>query len=175
MSTSRHEIKEYAPSEDTMVKNREELPNAAPVAELMGTEFEKSEQNLFEQVSDFFDNIGNNIYNEHLGDIRLSRSGARDDIAHGVGRLKAATFKAVPDVLEKGAIINYAENHKGHKYDTAIIAAPVNVNGKRHYVAAVVRRDKNLSQRNASQRFYLHEVYTNKKTSELFKSVRGLL
>jgi hypothetical protein len=104
MGTDGHKIKEYTPSEDVMVKNREELPNAKSVAELTGTEFEKSEQNLFEQVSDFFDSIGNNIYNEFLGDIRLSRSGARDDIAHGVGRLKAnkktsEQFKSVRGLL----------------------------------------------------------------------------
>jgi hypothetical protein len=142
---------------------------------LTGKEFEKGEKNLYNQVSEYFDSIGNSVYNKELGDIGLTRHGVRDDIAHGMGGLKAATFKAVPDVLENGEIISYTESHKGRGYDTAIIAAPVNIGGDRHYVVAVVRRDKKQARRSITQRFSLHEVYTDKKTSGLFETVRHLL
>jgi len=168
-------IREFTPNEEAMAKNRENLAQANSVAELTGNEFGKSETGLFDQVSNYFDSVGNSVYNEELGDIGLSRRGVRDDIAHGVGRLKAITFAAVPDVLKNGTIISYTENHKGRGYDTAIIAAPVNIGDSRHYVAAVVIRSYVESDNVDSQRFYLHEVHSDKKTSELFKTVWHLL
>jgi len=130
---------------------------------------------LFDQVSDYFGSVGNSVHNEKLGDIGLSRNGIRDDIAHGVGRLKAIAFAAVPNVLERGTIISYTENHKDRGYDTAIIAAPISIGDNRHYVATVVNRKRSKSEVTSSQQFYLHEVYSNKKTSELFKTVAHLL
>jgi len=168
-------IREYAPNEETIAKSRENLTRAKPVAELTGNEFEKGETDLYTQVSDYFDSTSNSVHNEELGDINLTRSGARDDIAHGVGRLKAITFAAVPDVLKNGVIIHYSENHKERGYDSAVFAAPVNIGGNRYYVAAVVNRSHIKPDKIDSQRFYLHEVYSNKKTSELFKSVEHLL
>jgi len=168
-------IKEYTPNEEAMAKSRENLTRTKPVAELTGNEFEKSETDLYTQVLNYFDSICNSIHNEELGDINLTRSGARDDIAHGVGRLKAIAFAAVPDVLRNGVIIDYAENHKGRGYDSVIFAAPINISGNRHYMATVVNRSQIKPGKIDSQRFYLHEVYSNKKTSELFKSVEHLL
>jgi len=168
-------IRRYTPNEEVMAKGRKNLVWAKSVAELTGNEFAKGETSLFDQVSDYFGSVGNSVYNEELGDVGLSRNGIRDDIAHGVGRLKAITFAAVPNVLEHGTIISYTENHKGRGYDTAIIAAPVNIGGNRHYVAAVVNRNRGKSGETSTQQFYLHEVYSNKKTSELFKTVAHLL
>jgi hypothetical protein len=168
-------IKIYTSNERDMIKNRNGLVQAKVVAELTGNEFERDEKKLRVQVREYFDSIGNCAYNDKLGDIGLTHQSVRDDIYHGYGRLKAATFKAIPNVLKNGEIINYAENHKNRGYDTAIIAAPVNIAGKRHYVAALIRRDINQAPKNISQRFTLHEVYTDKKTSRLFESVRHLL
>jgi len=56
-------IKEYIPNEEAIAKSRENLAQAKPVAELTGNEFGKGETNLFNQVSDYFDNMGNSVYN----------------------------------------------------------------------------------------------------------------
>lgn len=69
----------------------------------------------------------------------------------------------MPEVIQDGKIIHYTENHKDRGYDTYIIAAPIYVRSEktgelaRQYVGAVVKRDGN------SQRFYLHEVMTEKE------------
>ena len=79
----------------------------------------------------------------------------------GYGKVNAYT--AVPEVIQDGKIIHYTENHKNRGYDTYIIAAPIYVRSEktgelaRQYVGAVVKRDGN------SQRFYLHEVMTEKE------------
>ena len=86
-----------------------------------------------------------------LGSVILDRRGVKSDIAHGIGRAKAATFAAVPAVIQQGRQIDYQQNWKGRGYDTYVFAAPVELAGKPTYVAAVVRSG-------ADNRFYLHEV-----------------
>lgn len=169
MDKQAQNITKYVPEEAEMAENRKHLSVTKPVTLLTGKEFTKGETPLLEQVAEYFQSINGQVKNDLLGDIALTRNGIKADLLHGFGRLKAITFKAVPDVLKDGAIINYIENHKGRGYESAIIAAPVNVAGERHYVAVVVNRNRN------SQVFYLHEVYESNKRAELFKSVSGLL
>lgn len=130
-----------------------------PVAEVSGTEFGKGEKDLITQVTEFFDSIGNNVYNPQLGDIMLTRRGAKSDVAHGIGRKKAAAFAAVPDVLKNGYVIDYQVDWKGRNYDTAVVAAPITIAGE-PYIAGVV-----LTRANSENRFYVHEVLTEKGTA----------
>ena len=81
----------------------------------------------------------------------LDERSIKNDIAHGIGRAKAITFAAVPDVIANGQQIDYQENWKGRGKDSYIFAAPVVFGNQRGFVAAVViQGDDN--------RFYLHEV-----------------
>lgn len=118
---------------------------------LNGTEFPKSGGKLTEQVGEFFRKLGNSVFRSGLGNVILDKRGVKSDIAHGVGRAKAITFAAVPDVIANGKQIDFQQNWKGRGYDTYVFAAPVDLAGKKTYVAAVVRSD-------ANHRFYLHEV-----------------
>ena len=126
-----------------------------PVATLKGTEFEKGPVDLVTQVSNFFQTLGNKVFRKGLGDVKLNRSGVQSDIAHGLGRAKAATFAAVPDVIAKGKIIDHQTNWKDRGYDSYVIAAPVKLGENRTYVAAVVLQDSK------DNSFYLHEVIDN--------------
>lgn len=123
-----------------------------PVAEISGEEFRKGEVDLITQVSAFFQSIGGSVENPQLGMVTLNRSGVGDDIAHGIGRKKAAAFAAVPAVLERGKVIDYQTNWKGRGYDTAVVAAPVTIGGE-EYLEGIV-----LIRRNQTNRFYVHEV-----------------
>ena len=60
--------------------------------------------------------------------------------------------------------MDYQTNWKGHEYDTAVISAPVSIEGESYYAAVVVRRTKD------SQRFYLHEIDIEKKASRSTKA-----
>ncbi|MCR4708284.1 MAG: hypothetical protein K5746_10115, partial [Clostridiales bacterium] len=128
-----------------------QMSEAEPVATLQGTEFSKGEKNLVEQVGEFFRRIGNKVFRNGLGDVILNERGVKDDIAHGIGRAKAATFAAVPNVIADGKQIDYQENWKGRGKDSYVFAGPVDLGGQRTYVAAVVMRG-------ADNHFYLHEV-----------------
>jgi hypothetical protein len=168
-------IKEYVPNEDALLENRKMLPEMETVAKLQGNEFGKGEKALVEQVEEFFNSVGSMALNDVLGDIELNRSGIKDSYSHGIGRLKAIAFKGIPYVLEKGVVIDYDKNHKGRNYDTVIIAAPIDIAGTRRYVAAVVMRNTEPSRNYRFQRYRLHEVFIEGKTSELFKSVANFL
>lgn len=130
-----------------------------PVAEVSGEEFKKGEKDLITQVTEFFDGLGNEVYNPQLGDVMLTRRGAKSDIAHGIGRKKAAAFAAVPDILKNGRVIDYQVDWKGRNYDTAVVAAPITIAGE-PYMAGVV-----LTRTDSENRFYVHEVLTEKGTT----------
>lgn len=130
-----------------------------PVVEVSGEEFKKGEKDLITQVTEFFDGLGNEVYNPQLGDVMLTRRGAKSDIAHGIGRKKAAAFAAVPDILKNGRVIDYQVDWKGRNYDTAVVAAPITIAGE-PYMAGVV-----LTRTDSENRFYVHEVLTEKGTA----------
>ena len=131
------------------------------VRQIKGTEFAKGEVDLVTQVENYFATYGNKVTNEHLGDVLIDKRGIKDDIAHGIGRKKAAAFVAVPDVIQKGKIVDYQKNWKGRGYDTAVIVAPVSViensQENRYFMGVVVIQNKE------NNRFYVHEVASIKK------------
>ena len=156
--------------QDDIKTNLKDVANMPTVCNVKETEFSKGKIKLVDQVAEFFDDIGNNVYNEMLGDVELSRKGVKDDISHGIGRAKAISFKAIPDIIKNGKIVNYSSNYKGKGHARVVIAAPIEIVGSQEkicgkYIMAVV-----LRRENAKQRFYMHEVATIKRDELLFKT-----
>ena len=149
-------------------KNIKYVANMKPVADLTGKEFAKGDTDLVTQVCEYFNSIGNKVESKY-GTIVLNRTGVKSSISHGIGRGKAVAFKAVPDVIKNGKIIDYTNNYKNRDYDTAVFSAPIKMGNKDYYVATVVNVNKN------SNEYYLHEIaMTNKKEDEtLFKTGNG--
>lgn len=136
-----------------------DLLNGEPVIELSGNEFLPLEGKTFvQQVEDFFQNQGG-VAHSTFGDVSLDKKGIKNDINHGIGRLKSASFAAVKDVLEKGIIINplkqYQTNNK--KNPTGMIAAPILI-GEEKYVCVV-----EVIANRKTNRLYVHEVTLTKK------------
>ena len=139
--------------------NYEKVRTMETVKELTGNEFEKGEKDLITQVSEFYKSVGGKVHNEVVGDIYFDRDSVKDDIGHGIGRAKAITFAAVPDILQCGYVLDYKRNWKNRGYDSAVIGAKISIaEGKQageYYGLAVVKLlDDN--------KMYLHEVYTTK-------------
>ena len=141
------------------------LEKTESVASLTGQEFQKDGVKLTDKVSAYFNSIGNVAHNEELGDVVLDLKGVEDSLGHGMGRLKAAAFMAVKDVIEKGFIFNRETNWKGRGWNTAVITAPIKIGTKNYICEVVVKKINN------SQRFYLHEVETKETLGGVFKSV----
>ncbi len=152
---------------DTMRKTLPSLEGMEPVKRLTGSEFQRSKTDtrpLRQKVVEFFNSIGNKVTRKDLGEIELNTAGARDSLAHGYGKLKAATFAALPEVLEQGQLIAHNGPYAGHGYDSYIISAPVQVGDETVYVGALVIKDR-------TQRYKLHEVLTtNESGASLFQS-----
>lgn len=142
----------------------EQVAAMKPVASITGEEFRKGETDLISQVEQFFNEQGNRANNPYLGEVILDRRGIKSDIGHGIGRKKAAAFAAVPDVIAQGQVVDYRKNWKGRGYDTAVIAAPIEIGGQ-PYLAGVV-----LTKSNLTNRFYLHEVLTENDGATPFKT-----
>lgn len=150
----RNKSERKADSGEILRKLRESMPELEsedPVATVEGTEFEKGEIDLVTQVEMFFRRLGNKVFRKGFGNVTLNRQGVKSDIAHGIGRAKAATFAAVPSVIEKGKQIDFQPDWKGRGKDSFVFAAKINMGGKPSYVACVVLRGE-------GSEFYLHEV-----------------
>ena len=75
-----------------------------PVSILTGNEFLPVQGKTFaQQILDFFNSQGG-VAHSPWGDVLLDSKGIQSDKSHGVGRIKAASFAAIKDVLEKGEI-----------------------------------------------------------------------
>lgn len=152
------------PEEKEIADNIKVVANMKPVATLNGSEFSKSKTDLVTQVTGYFDEIGGYINTEY-GKIELTKNGVKSSLGHGIGRNKAIAFKAVPAVLEEGKIIDFQKNWKNRGYDTAVFAAPIKIENKDYFMAAVIVVE---TERNS---YYLHEVaIQEKEDNTLFKT-----
>lgn len=151
-------------STETIEEDIQKVARMDPVAQISGTEFEKGEKKLITQVTEFFNDLGNRAYNPQLGSVMLDRKGAKSDLGHGMGRKKAASFAAVPDVLARGYVVDYQENWKGRGYDTAVVAAPVQIGDEECLMGIVLNRNS------PKNRFYVHEVLTTEDEASPFKT-----
>ena len=142
-----------------------------PVCILSGEEFLPKEGYSFaQQVLEFFNKQGG-VANSVWGPVLLDMKGIQSDKAHGVGRIKAASFAAIKDVLEKGDVILPLDYYAtgGKKQMTGMIAAPILIGTDAFYCVVVVIY--NLLEK----RLYLHETFLTEKIPEIAASslVRG--
>lgn len=135
-----------------------DLLNSEPVVSLSGDEFLPIEGKTFiQQVQEFFAAQGGKA-NSPFGIVLLDKKGIKNDLGHGIGRLKAASFAAVKDVLEKGVVINpigqYHTNNK--KNPTGMIAAPITIGNEKYVCVVEVIANRQVT------RLYVHEVTLTK-------------
>ena len=133
-------------------ENAKTISQIGIVSELSGNEFAKAEKSLVEQVSEYFNSIGNNATNPIIGGVLLNTRGVKDSIAHGIGRKKAVAFAAVPAVIENGKIIDIQSDWKSRGYETFVVAARITINKEIYSMGVVITKNK------ATQKYYLHEV-----------------
>ena len=143
-------------TDEQIEKNFEKVRKSDPVVELEGDEFtDWSKKKPSVQVEEFYNSIGNKVHNDVIGDVILNKASVKRDIAHGIGKLKAITFKAVPDVIKNGEVLNVTPNWKGRQYDSIAVGARVDVKGGdragKYFVICTLHSDD-------TNRMYLHET-----------------
>ena len=137
-----------------------------PVCILTGDEFLPVEGMTFaQQVLDFFNRQGG-IAVSPWGDVLLDMAGIQSDKSHGIGRIKAASFAAVKDVLEKGRIILPLDYYHtgGKRQMTGMMAAPILI-GTDSFICVVV-----VIFNRTTRRLYLHETFLTEKIPEIAAS-----
>ncbi len=162
-------IKPFNITRDDIADNIIKVANMEPVAKMTGEEFAKGEKKLSEQVNDYYDTLGNIAHNDTIGDVELDYGTIMDDISHGVGRKKAISFRAVPDVIEHGEIIDTKLNRGNREYDTVVLAAPVTIGSDKYVMGVIVRRIPSVAVRKGdpgAQRHYVHEVMIEKISTD---------
>lgn len=110
-----------------------------PVITLTGDEFlPKPGVTFAQQVLEFFISQGG-IAHSPWSDVLLDMKGIQSDKSHGIGRIKAASFAAVKDVLEKGIIVLPLDYYAtgGKKQMTGMMAAPILI-GTDSFICVVV-------------------------------------
>lgn len=142
-------------TEKNIKENYGKVREMESVTEMEGTEFGKGEKKLSEQILEFFESIGGKAHNEVVGDVILNKRAIKDDMANGISRKKAVAFAAIPDVIEKGYVLDHQKNWKGRGYDSAAIGAKVKLAGEEYYELVIVK----LKNEN---HLYVHEVHTAK-------------
>ena len=151
--------------DEQIENNRKTLMDMNTVSTLKNTIFTKDGRKFSEKALEFFNSLGNTVFNEVVGDVELSERTVSSDIAPAHGKLtrtKVITFAAIPDVIRNGKLIDYKIDHKGRGYDSVSIAAPVKiVSGEegneshvgRYLVGVVINRDE----KEDWQKFYVHK------------------
>ena len=142
-----------------------------PVTVLTGNEFSPKKGVTFaQQVLDYFNSQGN-LADSPWGEVILDMKGIQSDKSHGIGRIKAASFAAIKDVLEKGTIILPLDYYAtgGKKQMTGMMAAPILI-GSDSFICVVVVIFNLIE-----SRLYLHETFLTEKIPEIAASslVRG--
>ena len=147
----------------TLLEQKEFLFNSQPVAILTGDEFAKREGiTLTQQVTEYYTAVGGKALSPVYGEVILDKKGVDDDFAHGIGRIKAIAFAAVPQIIEKGTIILPMSQHKNDsQIESAMIGAPIEIASKEYIGVVVIRRNKS-----GDTRLYIHEVTIKQKLLE---------
>ncbi|MBS7224846.1 MAG: hypothetical protein KH050_05830 [Clostridiaceae bacterium] len=148
---------------DRIKENRDLFEKNGTLFEMTGNEFAQSDKKLIDQVTEFFNSIGNKVFRKNFGEVALTRSGARDSISHGIGREKAIAFAAVPDVIEKGQVIDEQANWKGRRYDTVTFGGRIKIAGQDYDMGVIVKRYDNPAM---ASKYYVHEVMLANKEGE---------
>ena len=134
---------------------RENIPNMQKVKPVAVAEtsavLSEDGATIAEKAKGLFERVKGIVSRPGFGDVEINNRSVKDDLSHGVGVAKAAVISTIPNVIQQGAQIDFQQNWKGRPYDGYVFAAPVVLDGKTVYVAAIVKKT-------SKNRFYLHEV-----------------
>ena len=137
-----------------------------PVTILTGEEFlPKPGITFADQVLSYFQSLGGKALSP-WGEVLLDKKGIQSDKSHGIGRIKAASFAAIKDVLEKGSVVLPLDYYAtgGKKQMTGMMAAPIII-GTDTFICVVV-----VIYNLIEKRLYLHETFLTEKIPEIAAS-----
>jgi len=154
-------------SEEQIRNNRQAVAEMDPVATIMGDEYPKDGTPLSEKVKREYEKFGAVVENPEIGSVSLDKRGIKDDVSHGIGRLKSAAFAVLPDVVRSGKVVEAAYDWENKSYDAVVIAAPIAVGEEKYLMGVIVNKSEQVD------RLHSHELVPmdkEKSASMLFKT-----
>ena len=111
---------------------------------------------LFKNIKQFYSGVNKILPSNVFGSIEVSSGKLSESFGHGMTPLKAATYAVLPEVLKDGKVASYVEKFEDDNYDSAVLAAPVEITDGplegEYYVGAVVKLFKD-----GSNKYYTHD------------------
>lgn len=110
-----------------------------------------NKKELKERALSEFKKFGYVVDRQGFGKIEIGEKQIANGLNYLNNEAEKAALLAVPKVLKRGVEISGHGNHKGRRYATVTIAAPVSINGKVGNVVVAVRKTGN-------NRYYTHRI-----------------
>jgi len=151
---------------EASIRNIDWVFTSAPVAVISGdvinvnkTENASGIKKAFvDAVIAYFDSQCIHSVSRGSWDVKITKSGVVNSLAHGFGRDKLNAFAAVPAIIQQGKIIDEQRDWKKRGYDSSTIAASFIMNEEEYIGEVIVNHHKDKS-----HTFYLHEVAKKSK------------
>lgn len=102
----------------------------------------ESFQKSVEWAAQFFSAENERVYRPDIGEVVIDKRRVRKALTYVKTESDVMAFAALEDVIREGIVIDEHRDHKQRGYRTMTVAAPVNINGTRFNMAAVIRMDE---------------------------------
>jgi hypothetical protein len=123
--------------------------------------FIKAESNkkAKEKTLEWIESTGEKIiHREDIGEVVFDRAGVKTSFEHRIYQNKLDSLPAIPDVIEKGKIIDISNDFDGKPIKNTLIAAPIQIGEKPEILVVRLRMVKGTN-----NKFYVHDIFIVEK------------
>jgi len=96
------------------------------------------------------------IHRKDIGEIIFDRAGVKTSFEHRIYQNKLDALPAIPDVIEKGKIIDISNDFDGKPIKNTLIAGPIQIGDKPEILVVRLRMVKGHD-----NKFYVHDIFVN--------------
>ncbi len=119
---------------------KDKLDKMSPVIEINENRGLKNNIDKINYAVESFEKFDYQVHREDIGKVVIDKKRAKRALGYLSNNQEILAFKAVPNVIESGIVIDTRPNHKGRQYATVTVAAPIILNGDRANVAVVISK-----------------------------------
>jgi len=94
------------------------------------------------------------IYREDIGEVIFDRAGVKTSFEHRIYQNKLDALPAIPDVIQKGKIIDISNDFLGKPIKNTLIAATIQIGKKPEILVVRLRMVKGHN-----NKFYVHDIF----------------
>ena len=119
--------------------------------------FIKAESNkkAKEKTLEWIESTGEKIiHREDIGEVVFDRAGVKTSFEHRIYQNKLDSLPAIPDVIERGKIIDISNDFDGKPIKNTLIAAPIQIGEKPEILVVRLRMVKGTN-----NKFYVHDIF----------------